>query len=293
MALYGSAARGDSDFHSDYDILLVDDCVMRLLVAGRILRRRGYSCAAYTWSTLRHMAARGALFIQHLKTESIILNDQRHRLGTLLQAYSPRADYSRDIDSTRDVIALTESMADCRQSVGWACDVLAVGVRNLGILSLANEGRYAFSFDSILNGLRDIGTLTNTDVAILRELRAFKSYYRTRRYWLLPTAREFQSIHRVVTRRFRVDVGVRVCSIRNLAYFMVDRAVEHSSEYCRLRLAEGATAGYLCHALRSRPELVAQYDRILTRQNEYGLIARDVANRMLTVSRQIIDNEYG
>lgn len=293
VALYGSTARGDSDAHSDCDIVLVDDCVTRLFATSGALQNRGYSCAAYTWSSLERMSAHGSLFVQHLKTEAVVLHDERERLGAFLQVYSPLSDYSRDINSTRDLMAITETIADCRQSVGWACDVLAVGVRNIGILTLANEGRYAFSFDSVLCGLRDIGALTSADVVILRKLRAFKSHYRARRYGLLPTLQEFQSILRIVTRRFGVDLAVRVYPIEMFSLGMIDRADKHRSKYCRLRLAEGATAGCICHAFHTAPALVAQYNSILTRHNQYGLITHDVASRLQRISLQIIDNVYG
>jgi hypothetical protein len=217
VALYGSAARGDTDIHSDCDILLVDDSVAQLQAAARTLRSRGYSCATYTWSRLAHMLIRGSLFVQHLKTEAVILRDHQERLSAFLHSYSPLGDYSADIDATRDVIASADAISDCPWSIGWASDVLAVAVRNIGILHLANEGKYYFSFDGVLGGLRELGRLTNSDIATIRTLRTFKAHYRSRHIDRLPSLKDYLPVHRLVTRRFRVDLDLRVLRNTGLA----------------------------------------------------------------------------
>jgi hypothetical protein len=60
----------------------------------------------------------------------------------------------------------------------WAADVLSVGLRNYGILKLAQHGIYRFNSQSILTALVEIGIFKAADVPSLFRLREHKRVYR-------------------------------------------------------------------------------------------------------------------
>lgn len=76
-AIFGSAARGDADAISDRDILIVDDDCDVLRKRSVILKNDGFSVASYTFRKLQALAQHGALFLQHLKLEAVIISDRR------------------------------------------------------------------------------------------------------------------------------------------------------------------------------------------------------------------------
>ena len=256
IALYGSRVRADDDYLSDRDILLVDDDLEVLLKASRHFTLRGYSCGTYTWKRLELMSARGALFLQHLKDESLILEDRGNRLALLLDGFTPKPDYSEDIEATRSVVALTETTAANPASRGWALDVLAVAVRNLGILTLASRGVYTFSYQRILERLSECDLISAEAVFRLRELRHFKYLYRQGVYDALPDTCGLQDIQRTVGMAFSIDMDSKGMDADGFIAHCLSKARQESESYRRFRLLEGAITTFL--ALR-RPEHIKRW----------------------------------
>ncbi|NQV21783.1 MAG: nucleotidyltransferase domain-containing protein [Rhodospirillales bacterium] len=205
IALYGSQARRDADNLSDIDMVVVDADVTALAHAKAALSTRGVSCATYTWRRLQRMSFRGSLFIEHLRREALIIRDNNNSLRSFLEAFRPRGDYLADVDATKRTLALTSRTSDMRASLGWAYDVLAVAVRNLGVLELANRGQYVFAYHDILAALKDDGSISYADAHNLEILRRLKALYRGGHYEQLPGRGVLESMQRTVSRCFKTD----------------------------------------------------------------------------------------
>lgn len=288
IAFYGSRVRADDDCLSDRDILLVDNDLEVLLNAARHFTLRGYSCGTYTWKRLELMSARGALFLQHLKDESLILQDRGNRLALLLNRFTPKPDYSEDIEATRRVVALTELTAAHPASRGWALDVLAVAVRNLGILTLASRGVYTFSYQQILERLSEYDLISNEAVDLLRGLRHFKYLYRQGIYNALPDTCGLQAIQRTVGMVFSIDMDSKGIEDDSFIACCLSKARKESENYRRFRLIEGAITTYL--ALRSTEHLqeASKFSYIVKNQNQYGLYCRDISKPLLSIADDIM-----
>ena len=150
IVYYGSSVRGDNDRISDKDLLLISDNENALNASKIQYESKGFSCSCYGWYKITQLVEKKALFIQHLKQESIIIKDNSNRFHEILSSFQPSNDYSRDIESTKHLALLTETLVDTPSCIGWALDVLAVAFRNLSILTFANEGNYIFSYSDIL-----------------------------------------------------------------------------------------------------------------------------------------------
>ena len=178
-AIFGSSARGDADKLSDRDILIVDENIALLRIRAAVLKADGWSVASYTFKKLEALAARGALFVQHLKLESRILVDRSNRLASVLSAYQPKTCYAVELDANSRLAGLLSIVGEGSLSEMWAADVLYVTVRNYGVLKLAGEGIHVYSFDGILAGLVDSDLISKTSAKHLRQLRFMKCLYRS------------------------------------------------------------------------------------------------------------------
>ena len=178
-AAFGSCARGDTDSLSDRDFLIVDDDVQVLRTRSAALKAEGLSVAAYTFRKLEYLAAKGALFVQHLRLESAIMADRDGRLALLLSSFQPKNAYEAEIKENTELARLIATTPPGAVSELWAADVLYVTVRNFGVLWLASRGRYVFAYDRILDALREEGVLNDDGVSNLRQLRFLKSLYRS------------------------------------------------------------------------------------------------------------------
>jgi hypothetical protein len=178
-AAFGSSARGDADALSDRDFLIVDDDVRVLRERSAVLRAEGISVASYTFRKLEHLSRVGALFVQHLRLEADISLDRDGRLGRLLMSFRPKSSYSAEIADNGALAGLIAQVPPGPLAEAWAADVLYVTVRNFGVLSLAERGRYVFAYGAILDALRDEGFLDGEAVGNLRQLRFIKSLYRS------------------------------------------------------------------------------------------------------------------
>lgn len=75
-ALFGSAARHDSDHLSDVDYLIVDDDPQRLKIRKAWLEFLGMSVSDYSWNRLLRLFEKQTLFALHLKYESKTIYDR-------------------------------------------------------------------------------------------------------------------------------------------------------------------------------------------------------------------------
>ncbi len=177
-ALFGSAARGDADSLSDRDVLIVDDNIQVLAARSAQLTSQGASVASYTFAKLIALAARGALFVQHLKLEAQVTKDAEGRLTRLLDDFAPKTDYSTEIADNTALSALASTVPTGPRGMLLAADVLYVGVRNHGVLSLAERGIHAYAFDAVTAGLEAEGLIARDGARALAALRFLKCLYR-------------------------------------------------------------------------------------------------------------------
>ncbi|MER9397941.1 nucleotidyltransferase domain-containing protein [Mesorhizobium sp. M0615] len=178
-ALFGSAARGDADALSDRDVLIVDDDVESLAIRSADLESQGASVASYTFAKLMALVACGALFVQHLKLEAQVTRDVGGRLTKLLADFSPRADYSTEIADNAALSALAGTVPTGARGLLFAADILYVGVRNHGVLSLAERGVHVYGFDAVTAGLESEGLVAPGGARSLAALRFLKCLYRS------------------------------------------------------------------------------------------------------------------
>jgi len=260
VAEFGSAARGETDGLSDRDFFLVGDDPKELSIAGKRAARIGWSPTCYSWKRLNHSIERGMLFVQHLKHESKILVDPDDRLRARLSAFSPRTDYNSTILDGQRLIAILQNVPSSQLGRYWAADVLAVGVRTVGIAILANEGIYSFSFYSILDHLRKIGVLSASDCFKLSGLREHKVRYRRRLVHPELPWNQLLSLIDIVSKRFRIGFMAKKASPIEL----LDASREGLSKnwYRNSRLLEGALFG-----LAPRAKLENEFDLLTSELN--------------------------
>ena len=188
ICIFGSVARKDQDSLSDKDALIMSDGSD----ASKLLRKQwigqGWSVASYTENRLTKMADAGSLFVQHLKQEGILYTDPNNFLRDTLAAYTPKADYSDQITETVSALQLLEHVPPTHELDYWSADLLHVLIRNLGILKLANEGIYEYSFRNIAGQLIHLGIICADDMEAFNGLRYAKTSYRSGKIPLKPAS---------------------------------------------------------------------------------------------------------
>lgn len=178
-AVFGSAARGDFDTLSDRDYLIVDDEAATLSRRESELREQGWSVASYTFKKLAYLAAKGALFVQHIKLESKIMTDSDGRLENLLRNFQPKLSYSDELKANAQLAAVVSERPNTPEGALWAADVLYVTLRNFGILAGAEVGNYAFSYQEVVDWLIHSGAVDLHARSPLMKLRLMKALYRS------------------------------------------------------------------------------------------------------------------
>lgn len=242
VALFGSSTRGDFDHISDKDLLLISNDKISLKNAKNLFEKLGYSCSCYNWNKLKYMSAQKALFIQHLKQESFIILDKSNSLGNVLRSYEPARDYSQEIDMTKSLVSLTERFPSTPIGAGWALDILAVGFRNLAILSLANEGKYIFSYENLLSTLMNRGFINAHQKYILSRLRKYKVDYRNKNFQAIPSKEKVFETQNILCEIFDIELCPETVSEESFQYYCLlsEKALEVSNWYLQTRLCEGA-----------------------------------------------------
>jgi predicted nucleotidyltransferase len=218
IALFGSVARRDGDRLSDKDVLVINDDASTAKSLAHNLRFTGWSPVAYSWRRFEAAARSKRLFIQHLRQDAKIVRDIDGRLRETLRNFRPRFEYLDELRSAEEFLTLPSAIPNCTRGLYWSLDVLAVGLRNFGILRLAHEGIYRFSLCSILNALVSIGTLKSTDVGVLIRLRDYKHMYRARRFHAKFTFREVANVVNLVSDRIGIATRAKKASAEDIVH---------------------------------------------------------------------------
>jgi hypothetical protein len=238
MAVFGSVPRGDADQISDRDVLIAG--VARNSLVERALSKAGYSPSIYSWQQMEALSRDGSLFLQHLKQESQVLFDRDGRLRDLLEAYRPLGDYSHRIAENVQLFEMTNGTPECPALLGWAFDVLAVGVRNHAILQFANTGRYVFSYSVLVAAISKAHNLSATESQLLIELRRRKRDYRERCSVVNGTYETLKRTQAVIERITGADCLSRRLSLEDFVAHQIGSVSTNSHWYYPLRRLEGA-----------------------------------------------------
>ena len=180
VCIFGSAARSSADQLSDRDVLIVSDDRYRRQHLVNYWRRAGWSVAIYSPGRMLKMIQAGSLFIQHIKLEGILLQDQNGWLEHLLQSAKKKQSYEADARASVSLALPIERFAadaSIEQNL-IVSDLAYVAIRNFGICYLANRGVMIFDYHRIVNRLgKDFG-LSSMELKLLHSLRAGKVAYR-------------------------------------------------------------------------------------------------------------------
>lgn len=240
IAVYGSKARMDDDIYSDNDLLIVSEKFENKYEAEQMFNNVGYSCSAYTFDKLQVLSDRKALFVQHLKQDAKIITDKNDRLYTLLNDYSPKENYDSEIQEINDYFELIKCIPDTVEGIGWAFDVIAIGLRNYNILQLANHKIYEFSLHSILKYSKRIFNLTESEIQTLLNTRIAKKNYREKKYRLLPPKHELLRTVSIIEKRYGFSITPVFLSKDVFSQYAFEKvyADEMISAYQKLRFFE-------------------------------------------------------
>lgn len=139
LMVYGSQARGSADPGSDVDVLAVVDAAAGSYSVGRV------AITAYTPAHLHSMAQHSSLFVLHLKTEGVVLEDSAGILARALAAYVPIQDYEAHRQQIRAAASALNVHANLFATHGQALAKLALYLlRTAMYLNAAETGRPDF-----------------------------------------------------------------------------------------------------------------------------------------------------
>ena len=180
VCVFGSSARSSMDELSDRDVLVVAGDNHRREQLTTLWRQRGWSVAVYSPSRFLRMITSGSLFVQHLKLEGKIVEDEGGWLCDTLDNAKPKKTYICDAMASVSLalpIERFDSDALIKNNLITA-DLGYVAIRNFGICHLADKKQLSFDYDQIVTWLGENFGLDRREVKLLKSLRSGKVSYR-------------------------------------------------------------------------------------------------------------------
>ena len=115
--LYGSHARGVTDYASDLDVLVISNSSIRLndLQRRASLSLDNAAVSRYTWTETETMAGYGSLFLQHIRLEGTPLYESPEHVGSLARILNGMGQYAFE---DRDIRGFQRVLDDVAESLG-------------------------------------------------------------------------------------------------------------------------------------------------------------------------------
>jgi Nucleotidyltransferase domain len=148
--LFGSAARGDESEQSDIDVLQLTN------FPRKSYKVENFNVSVYTPQFLSLAASKGSLFVLHLITDGIVIEDPATILADCLRIYAPPPSYGpflRELRTATDLLNVTEGFYE---RTWQRCNQLALFIlRSALFADAAAQGRPMFSISSIADWKKD------------------------------------------------------------------------------------------------------------------------------------------
>jgi hypothetical protein len=186
VCIFGSTARNRFDSLSDRDVLIVASSDADLAETSRDWSSAGWSISRFTHEQMMGMAARGSVFLQHIKQEGHIVRDDEGFLAAVIDTFRPKQNYD---DELFDSWALLDDISR-RPLAYWpalcSADIAFGSVRNIAVLSLASQGKYIFDYYDLIDHFANEHHVSSVRLEALHHLRTLKHGYRNRLTTLVP-----------------------------------------------------------------------------------------------------------
>jgi hypothetical protein len=164
--LYGSYARGDFKEDSDVDIIQVTPVHSAPYSAGNV------NITCYTRDQLLRLAGAGSLFVMHLVSEAVVLDDPSCLLDAMKSAYVPPASYApfyKELAGALPIVAITQSAFD-EAPLAYAATASYL-LRSFAYARAVELGNKTFAMEDVVKVIGD-----NRLLARLRNLRLNRDY---------------------------------------------------------------------------------------------------------------------
>ena len=143
---YGSTARGDADFYSDRDILVVGDIPNEL-------RADNLDIVRYTKNRLKRLREIESLFLVHLRKEGVIIKDHKHWMNDFLISIPDYVPNPKVLKLAFQNLSVAVSLVPSGTALPCWFDIIFVFLRDLLVKLNAVNKNYVFAPDRLLEFL--------------------------------------------------------------------------------------------------------------------------------------------
>jgi predicted nucleotidyltransferase len=194
-ALYGSVARGDAEFHSDIDLLVLcqpgrKKVVFEFVESTLYREFPKLSLALYSHKELKFLNQACSLFLLHLQFEADILFDNSGFLGSLLSNFQPKSSYHGDFRASLGLLdPLRTRVLNSPNDLHRISYVYSL-FRIFGVYLLAEKGIFEFSKSRMAKSLLQEQPSAGQAIRVLSGLRPLNANFfsgqtqSTHRNWL-------------------------------------------------------------------------------------------------------------
>jgi predicted nucleotidyltransferase len=181
-ALYGSVARGDSEAHSDIDLLLLCNSGQKrdlydgvYPVLSRLLER--LSLSVYSPREINFLSKAQSLFLLHLKRESHLVFDRTGLLTSTLENFTPKASYRDDFERSLELfVPLRTSVLGAPNNLHRLSYLYSL-FRIYGVYLLAEHRVFEFSKARMAAHLEAICPGESSTISLLSQLRSLNANF--------------------------------------------------------------------------------------------------------------------
>ncbi len=267
---FGSTKRGDADWTSDRDVLLLGDRWIEIEQNKIRFKALGYNVSCFSIGCATYLLRQGSLFFKHVIDEGSLISGCEPDYRALMSKWKRPNSYDREIRSTTDLLELLLFTPRCNRGLTIAVDILVNALRSILIRRLAEEGRYIFSWRRILAESSELGFFPSKAQRPILAARMIKNQYRQSG----QTNAELQLIESL-TEVLRAASGCAECTPRmqftdrRASTRLTERFPDHS--YKQLRSFE-----FLCAQYPRDPGL-AQFEASIKEPNYFcGATRRNI-----------------